>query len=135
MKDVILSIYLSYLLCLSIYCVCLSIPPQLRPTGFTNEHILDTSYVQMVFAGYIFIVRYTLLGKGFEANKLLSGSPKFLCLLDILIGLSFSVWTQLHFPLDLPYRINNTPSLSLPYTAPILLNWVEMTQGRNNSPT
>ena len=60
MKDVILSSgYLSICLCLSIYLF-------VRPTGFTNEHILDTLYVQMVFVGYIFIVLYTLLGIGFD---------------------------------------------------------------------
>ena len=34
--------------------------------GFTNEHLLDTLYVQRVFVGYIFIIRYTLLGIGFD---------------------------------------------------------------------
>ena len=56
MKCVILSIYLS------------SIRPSVRPSGFTNEHTLDTLYVQRIFVGYIFIVRYTLLDIGFDDN-------------------------------------------------------------------
>ena len=52
MKYVILSIYLS----------------SIRPSGFTNEHALDTLYVQRIFVGYNFIVRYTLLDIGFDDN-------------------------------------------------------------------
>ena len=37
-----------------------------RPSGFINEQILDTLYVQRFFIGYHFIVRYTLLGIGFD---------------------------------------------------------------------
>ena len=55
LKDLILSIYLSACIYLSI---CLSI--------FTNERILDTLCIQRVFVGYIFIVRCTLLGTGFN---------------------------------------------------------------------
>ena len=83
MNDVILAIYL-----LSVYPFA---HPSASPSGFTNEHILDALYVQRVFVGYIFFVRYTLVGIGFEANKLLflmcqkiSSSPN--TLLDILIG-------------------------------------------------
>ena len=56
MKDIILS----YLL------ACLPTYLYICPSGFTNEHILDTLYVQRVFVGYIFIVLYTLLGIGFD---------------------------------------------------------------------
>ena len=44
----------------------LSIYIFVRPSGFTNEHILDTLYVQTVFVWYIFIVLYTLLDIGFD---------------------------------------------------------------------
>ena len=58
MKDVILSpgFYLS---------ACLPIYIFVRPSKFTNEHTLDTLYVQSVFVGYICIGLYTMLGIGF----------------------------------------------------------------------
>ena len=107
---------------MSIYLLCLPIHSPATPSNrvYKWAYIGYFIYVHMVFAGYIFIVRYTLLGIGFEANKLLSGSPKFLCLLDILIGLSFSVWTQLHFPprSTLPYQQHPIPILTLYCTYP-----------------
>ena len=114
---------LSYLLS-----VCLSIHPSVRPSGFTNEHILDTLYVQRVFVGYIFIVRYTLLDIDFEAKGFLSLMcpkndrqskvliPFWIFLLGCLPVFEHScIFTRS----TLPYLINNTPPLSLPYTAPI----------------
>ena len=58
MKDVILSIFLS--IYLSIY-LSISLSLSIRVYKWA-----DIGYVQRVFVGYIFIVRYTLLGIGFD---------------------------------------------------------------------
>ena len=57
-------------------------------------------------------------------------------LLNIHIGLSSSVWSQLHFSLDLPYSTlsyqqHPIPILTLYCTYPYW-NWANMTQGRND---
>ena len=71
--------------------------------------ILDTLYVHRVFVGYIFIVRYTLLGIGFEANKLLSlrcskmtGSPKSLYPFGYSYWVVFQCLNPAAFSLYLP---------------------------------
>ena len=60
---------------------------------------------------------------------------------DVILSICLSVHLYISITIDIgphnttpPYPTNNTPPLSLPYTAPIYpyWNWSETTQGRND---